>query len=160
MTYLMNVNVQQNEAVKEVPIELQLLDASGKAVAGEQQQSTLAPGSAAQYALYWEWPYERGNGAEDTAFGQASLSEDISYTVTITTLATMDAAGDGGLSDADTLDSSQGAFGWLVKTADAAMPLVAALIVLVAVVAGIAFIALHRSRSGEVPEAPHRKGRR
>lgn len=63
---------------------------------GVSQSGTLAAGKTADYTIYWQWPYEQGMDDTDTSLGDQAVDRDLSYTITIHTLATSDEGGKGG----------------------------------------------------------------
>lgn len=69
----------------------QALDLNGVA-----QSGTLAAGKTADYTVYWQWPYEQGIDGTDTCLGNQAVDRDLTYTITIHTLATSDEGGKGG----------------------------------------------------------------
>lgn len=69
----------------------QALDLNGVA-----QSGTLAAGKTADYTLYWQWPYEQGIDETDTNLGGQAVDRDLTYTITIHTLATSDEGDKGG----------------------------------------------------------------
>lgn len=60
---------------------------------GVATAETIDAGKTAEYTIYWQWPFERGNDAEDTDYGNAAVNQEMNYTVTIYTLTASAAAG-------------------------------------------------------------------
>ena len=56
------------------------------ALDGVAQTETIDAGKTAEYTIYWQWPYEQGQDETDTGLGNASVEQNMSYTVTIYTL--------------------------------------------------------------------------
>lgn len=65
--------------------------AQASALNGVAADGTIGAGRTAEYTIYWQWPYEQGDDALDTGMGDASVDQDLSYTVTIYTLASIEA---------------------------------------------------------------------
>lgn len=66
---------------------------------GVSQSGTLAAGKTADYTIYWHWPYEQGMDETDTHLGDQAVNRNLTYTITIHTLATSDEGGKGGKND-------------------------------------------------------------
>lgn len=62
---------------------------------GVSQSGTLAAGKTADYTICWQWPYEQGIDETDTGLGDQAVDRDLSYTITIHTMATSDEGGSG-----------------------------------------------------------------
>lgn len=145
MTYQMTANVERGGS-DDIPLELELIGPDGAQVDSMGQQGTLAAGESAQYALRWEWPFDRGADVADTQLGQAALSQQLSYTVEINTLAAVDAsesdaAGDAGAS-AD--GSAVNTAAWLTQTGDVATRIAVVAAILAALSVCVTVVAHHR----------------
>lgn len=55
---------------------------------GVSAKETIDAGKSAEYTIYWQWPFEKGDDAADTRLGNASASaeQEMTYTVTIYTM--------------------------------------------------------------------------
>lgn len=62
------------------------------ALNGVATTETIGAGRSAEYTIYWQWPFEQGEDTVDTSLSNASVNQEMSYTVTIYTL-TATAAG-------------------------------------------------------------------
>lgn len=143
MDYQMTADVERGGS-DDVPLELALIGPDGAAVGTMGQQGTLAPGAAAQYTLRWEWLFERNADAADTQLGQAALSQQLSYTVTINTLAaTADADVDAGANGSGS-GAAAGNASWLTQTGDVAARIAAVAAALAALAACMALAARRR----------------
>lgn len=84
---------------------------------GVATAATIDAGKTAEYTIYWQWPFEQGEDAADTGFGNASVNQEMSYTVTIYTLtAAATDSGDSGsqkLSGVKTGDTTK-IFLWII----------------------------------------------
>lgn len=56
---------------------------------------TINAGKSAEYTIYWQWPYEQGDDGADTGLANASVAQEMSYTVTIYTLTAVATTADG-----------------------------------------------------------------
>ena len=56
------------------------------ALNGVATTETIDAGKSAEYTIYWQWPFEQGEDAIDTSLSNASVQQEMSYTVTIYTL--------------------------------------------------------------------------
>lgn len=65
-------------------------------------RKNLYSGKSAEYTLYWRWAFERNDDETDTAYGDVDVSQDISYKVTLHTLATDGLIGENTSSDNNT----------------------------------------------------------
>lgn len=79
---------------------------------GVATEKSIGAGKTAEYTIDWQWPFERGEDETDTGYGNASVNQEMSYTVTIYTM-TSAAAGSGD-------QTNQGNFLNRVKTGDTA----------------------------------------
>lgn len=62
---------------------------------GVSTAENIGAGKTAEYTIYWQWPFEQGDDAADTGLGDASVNQEMSYTVTIYTLTAVAAGSDG-----------------------------------------------------------------
>ena len=53
---------------------------------GVATAATIDAGKSAEYTIYWQWPFEQGADNVDTSLSNASVSQEMSYTVTIYTM--------------------------------------------------------------------------
>lgn len=56
---------------------------------GSHDESSLSAGRYAYYTLDWTWPYEQGDDALDTLLGNQAVNEDLTLTIRIETMATV-----------------------------------------------------------------------
>lgn len=61
---------------------------------GVSTSESIGAGKTAEYTIYWQWPFERGDDAADTALGNEAVSQEMTYTVTIYTLTASATGGD------------------------------------------------------------------
>ena len=54
---------------------------------GVTTKETIGAGKTAEYTIYWQWPFEQGDDKADTDLANASVNQEMSYTVTIHTMA-------------------------------------------------------------------------
>lgn len=78
---------------------------------GVSVQGQMAAGKSEDYTIYWQWPFEQEEDDRDTALGNLNDGQELTYTVTIHTQATMD-------TDSGAADRSQGTSINPVKTGD------------------------------------------
>ena len=78
---------------------------------GVSVQGQMAAGKSEEYTIYWQWPFEQEEDDRDTALGNLNDGQELTYTVTIHTQATMD-------TDSGAADRSQGTSINPVKTGD------------------------------------------
>ena len=71
----------------------------------------MAAGKSEDYTIYWQWPFEQEEDDRDTALGNLNDGQELTYTVTIHTQASMD-------TDSGAADRSQGTSINPVKTGD------------------------------------------
>lgn len=57
------------------------------ALDGVTTKETIGSGKTAEYTIYWQWPFEQGDDKADTDLAEASVDQEMSYTVTIHTMA-------------------------------------------------------------------------
>ena len=63
---------------------------------GVSEEGHIRVGGSEEYTIYWKWPFERGQDETDTALGDAAVLGDLTYTVTIYTMAVEQTGGAGG----------------------------------------------------------------
>lgn len=78
---------------------------------GVSTQGQMAAGKSDDYTIYWQWPFEQEEDQRDTALGNLGDGQELTYTVTIHTQASMD-------TDSGAADRSQGTSASAVKTGD------------------------------------------
>lgn len=78
---------------------------------GVSVQGQMAAGKSEEYTIYWQWPFEQEEDDRDTALGNLNDGQELTYTVTIHTQASMD-------TDSGAADRSQGTSINPVKTGD------------------------------------------
>ena len=78
---------------------------------GVSVQGQMAAGKSEEYTIYWQWPFEQEEDDRDTALGNLNDGQELTYTVTIHTQASMD-------TDSGATDRSQGTYINPVKTGD------------------------------------------
>ena len=54
---------------------------------GVTTKENIGAGKTAEYTIYWQWPFEQGDDKADTDLADASVNQEMSYTVTIHTMA-------------------------------------------------------------------------
>lgn len=54
---------------------------------GVTTKENIGAGKTAEYTIYWQWPFEQGDDKADTDLANASVNQEMSYTVTIHTMA-------------------------------------------------------------------------
>ena len=78
---------------------------------GVSAQGQMEAGKSQDYTIYWQWPFEQEEDDRDTALGNLTDGQELTYTVTIHTQASMD-------TDSGAADRSQGTSINPVKTGD------------------------------------------
>lgn len=78
---------------------------------GVSAQGQMEAGKSQDYTIYWQWPFEQEEDERDTALGNLNDGQELTYTVTIHTQASMD-------TDSGAADRSQGTAINSVKTGD------------------------------------------
>ena len=78
---------------------------------GVSAQGQMEAGKSQDYTIYWQWPFEQEEDDRDTALGNLNDGQELTYTVTIHTQASMD-------TDSGAADRSQGTSINPVKTGD------------------------------------------
>ena len=78
---------------------------------GVSAQGQMEAGKSEDYTIYWQWPFEQEEDDRDTALGNLNDGQELTYTVTIHTQASMD-------TDSGAADRSQGTSINPVKTGD------------------------------------------
>lgn len=89
------------DSFESVPITARLANAQGYLTAddgewvyvldldGIQDAQTLGAKASAQYTLDWEWPFETGDDAYDTALGDRAVNDELTLTIAVTTTASV-----------------------------------------------------------------------
>ena len=125
--YKIWVEAKLSSNMTDVPIETRMSGYSGWLLGGKNQweqasalngveaEETIGAGKTVEYTIYWQWPFERDDDAADTALGNAAVSQDMTYTVTIYTLT---AAASGNGNQSDQTDQTGKPFWNAVKTGD------------------------------------------
>lgn len=54
---------------------------------GVTTKENIGAGKTAEYTIYWQWPFEQGDDKADTDLANVSVNQEMSYTVTIHTMA-------------------------------------------------------------------------
>ena len=104
--YKIWVEADLNSNIEGVPIQTRMSGSDGwllggkntwkqaEALNGVATTDTVGAGKTADYTIYWKWPFEQGEDKSDTDLSNASLTHNMSYRVTIYTLAAKSASAD------------------------------------------------------------------
>lgn len=97
--YIVSVDAKLNSNITGVPIQMRIGSDTGWLLGDKDHwveatdlesmvaEETMDAGKATEYTIYWQWPFEWENDMADTNLGDVSLTQGLSYTVTIRTLA-------------------------------------------------------------------------
>ena len=99
---------------------------------GVSTQGQMAAGKSDDYTIYWQWPFEQEEDERDTALGNLEDGQELTYTVTIHTQASMD-------TDSGAADRSQGTSTSAVKTGDTT-PIIRWILILTAAAAVLGMV--------------------
>lgn len=128
--YKIWVESNLNSKLTGVPIEMRMSDSHEWLLGGknswEQAEDLdgvattdkIAAGKSEEYTIYWQWPFEQNINMADTSFIGASVNQELSYTVTIHTLATAAVDDEAADSKDQTLESVGKQIRETVKTGD------------------------------------------
>lgn len=154
--YKLWVEARISDNVKTLPLQTRMGGKNGWLAGGADQwlgalgldgvseTGQLAPGRSSAYTIYWQWPFEQGDDAYDTWLGNLAAAEDVTYTITIHTLASDAEASDAGGNGA----ADKGKNGGLFRTGDDSRIWIAAIVLFAAgAVAVILWIRRKKERS-------------
>lgn len=91
--------VGRNENENEIPLDFNMHIKDGSWIIGRENswvlwktafpldfKRTLSAGDSDTINLKWQWPYERGQDAQDTQFGERALTEELNYKLSLNVL--------------------------------------------------------------------------